>query len=115
MAYRIDCECPTCEEIRAESFIAYCEVAESILDYHGYGYGPEQPVIEGDDVISHLATELMIAADLVEGYDHYEDAEDELRKLTTADALARELDDEYRRLFGPADNVVPFKARARHR
>lgn len=106
MAYRIDCDCDSCESVRDDAFVDFSELVGSVLDYHGVEPGPVSE--DKGDVVSHLATEMMVAAGLLEDVEPHTPEQAELADVRI---FGNEIDMEYRRLFRSGENVVPFRRR----
>lgn len=103
MAYRIACDCESCEQIRADAFEDFSELVEDVLAYHGIESGP--PDDDGGDLVSHLAAEMMVAAGLTEDVEPHTEEQVEVYQ---AKVFGDEIESEFRRLFH-SGNVVSFR------
>lgn len=119
MPYKIGCDCECCTEFREDMFAEFAERVEFALDV--FGIVPPVPDLEvagGADFVACIATDMMIAAGLSEDTEpHTDEQEAALTWNQSADEreqkkFAAEIESEYRRLYKPRDNVVPFKRKS---
>lgn len=108
MAYRIECDCESCEQIRADAFEDFSKLVGEVLRHHGIEPEPPENDDDGGDLVSHLAAEMMVAAGLTEDVEPHTEEQVEVYQVKV---FGDEIEREYRRLFH-SGNVVSFRRRS---